>query len=187
MFQPKRAAAACMMLVLAGCVATTRVQLSPAPQAPVCDAKAAALVLWAPQWRADQKEPEAREEAAAKGLAQFFAEAACFQTVRVQRQEALTPEAVREALQRADGDYAQVITVGVRELGPVLKIGASPALLEGGTEVKLDIGVYLLPVFSARAFSVHWQNGGAGVIKGVDSLPQDVRAALAAALQASLP
>jgi hypothetical protein len=36
---------------------------------------------------------------------------------------------------------------------------------------------------SLASFRTHWQNGGAMVIKGVSSLPQDMRAALYEALQ----
>jgi hypothetical protein len=34
-----------------------------------------------------------------------------------------------------------------------------------------------------REFSVHWRNGGPGVVKGVASLAGDIQQALAAALQ----
>ena len=47
-------AGAGLLLALAGCVSTTTVTLTPAPQRPVCDASARALVLWLPQWRPDQ-------------------------------------------------------------------------------------------------------------------------------------
>jgi hypothetical protein len=72
----------------------------------------------------------------------------------------------------------------VRELGPVLRIGASPALIEGGTEVLLDVTVYLKgrPA-SPQRFTAHWMHGGAGVVKGVASLPDDMVAALKASLQ----
>jgi hypothetical protein len=40
---------------------------------------------------------------------------------------------------------------------------------------------------SAKAFVVHWRHGGPGVIKGVATLPQDMRAALTAALEQSAP
>lgn len=72
----------------------------------------------------------------------------------------------------------------VRELGPIVKIGSSAALVEGGTEVVLELTEYRLPALSAqRSFSVNWRDGGPGVIKGVASLPQDMQAALTAGMQ----
>ncbi|AUB83003.1 hypothetical protein THSYN_20010 [Candidatus Thiodictyon syntrophicum] len=73
--------------------------------------------------------------------------------------------------------------IRVRELGPTVKIGASPALLEGGTEVVLDVSEFLPGRTTPRTFTVEWRNGGPGVLKGVASLPQDMQAALAAGLQ----
>lgn len=101
------------MLVIAatlvGC-ATTRVDISPSPQAPVCDRAASALVFWTPQWRPTQKD--------------------------------------------------------------VSKVGSANRLF--------NKVVVMIPT---RTFTVRWQNGGPGVIKGVVSLPQDMRAALITALQ----
>ena len=61
---------------------------------------------------------------------------------------------------------------------------SSAALVDGGTEVLLSISVYS-PQSAAelRQFTVHWQDGGPGVVKGVASLPADMRAALQAGLQ----
>jgi hypothetical protein len=55
--------------------------------------------------------------------------------------------------------------------------------VEGGTEVVLDITEYDLPQPAPRVFTVHWRNGGPGVVKGVATLAQDLQAALAAGLQ----
>lgn len=63
-----------------------------------------------------------------------------------------------------------VITLG--ELGPVVKLVSSLALIDGGTDVVLQVTEYALPEeIQTRTFTVHWQNGGPGVIKGVRSLP----------------
>lgn len=51
--------------------------------------------------------------------------------------------------------------------------------MEGGTEVVLQVSVYSLPGVSlSREFTVHWKNGGPGIIKGVGSPPEDMQAAL---------
>jgi len=76
-----------------------------------------------------------------------------------------------------------VVVVTVRELGPTLALGASPALVDGATEVRLDLAVSTRAQPVPRAFTVHWRNGGPGVVKGVATLAQDMQAALAAALQ----
>lgn len=77
----------------------------------------------------------------------------------------------------------KVVLVSVRELGPTVKIGASMALVEGGTEVVLDISEFISGRGAPRTFSVRWNSGGPGVLKGVARLPQDMQAALNAALQ----
>ena len=73
--------------------------------------------------------------------------------------------------------------ITVRELGPTVKIGASLALIEGATEVVLDVSEFLPGRIPPRTFTVQWRSGGPGVLKGVASLPQDMQAALAAGLQ----
>ena len=72
----------------------------------------------------------------------------------------------------------------MRELGPVVKLLSSLALVDGGTEVVLQVAEYSPPSSAQpREFTVHWQHGGHGVIKGVSSLAQDMQAALIAGLQ----
>ena len=73
--------------------------------------------------------------------------------------------------------------IAVRELGPIVKIGASLALVEGGTEVVLYVSEYEATKPAPRTFTVQWRNGGPGVLKGVATLPKDMQAALAAGLQ----
>lgn len=76
----------------------------------------------------------------------------------------------------------RVVRIVVRELGPRLIIGL-PVIVEGGTEVLIDVRVLdpwsSTPLASA---SISWRNGGAFVIKGVKSLDDDMSAALDAAL-----
>ena len=150
----------------------------------MCQSTGNALVLWVPQWRPDQKDVPEREAAAADGIAQFFAKSGCFASATVQRLTQPPAPAVPAALMQARSAYERAVVVSVRELGPIVKIGSSSALVEGGTEVVLELTEYRLPALSAhRSFSVTWRNGGPGVIKGVGSLPQDIQAALAAGMQ----
>ncbi len=172
---------ACALLV--GCASTT-VALLPAPQAPVCAASATALVVWTPDWRADQKDVPAREEAAASGLRDFFAQSNCFARAELRRVKELTPTTVQAALGSAREPVALAVGVEVRELGPIVKLLSSVALVEGGTEVVLRITEYS-PQSAAevRQFVVHWKNGGPGVVKGVAGLPGAMQSALQAGLQ----
>jgi lipopolysaccharide transport protein LptA len=72
----------------------------------------------------------------------------------------------------------------VRELGPVVKLLGSPVLVEGGTEVVLDIRVAVPATGESVAdFRAHWQHGGPWALKGVATLEQDIGSALQAALQ----
>ncbi|HYX67397.1 MAG TPA: hypothetical protein VE935_24520 [Burkholderiales bacterium] len=133
-----------------------------------------ALIAWDARWRPDQKEPAKREAMAEQGIRQFAARSACYATTEVRRGTNNIDSA------RAD----RVVMVTVRELGPVLKLFSSLALIDGGTEVVLDIASFVPGRADSRVeFSEYWRNGGHGVIKGVASLPDDMEAALAAALR----
>ena len=171
---------------LLGC-ASTKVETSGAGMKdPLCDGgvKRSALVYWGPQWRPDQKEPALREAAAQRGIEQFFAGLSCVALVAMRRMSSGDIPSDAELLRLAGGAAApdRVVLIVVRELGPKLVIGI-PAIVEGGTEVLIDVRV--LDVRSAQTLAdarTHWQNGGTFVIKGVRSLDQDMSAALAAAL-----
>jgi hypothetical protein len=170
-------------VLLAAC-ASTSVTLSPSPQAPVCDRSTSALVLWAPQWRPDQKDVAAREESAASGLSSFFAISGCFARTELRRVSSLSPSAVNKELAASGGQFNAVVTIAVRELGPVVKLLSSASLVEGGTEAVLQVTArQLLPSGQPREFTVHWRHGGPGVVKGVASLPNDMSAALRSGLQ----
>ncbi len=173
--------AACALLV--GCASTT-VALQPTPQPPVCNSSTNALVLWAPHWRPDQKDKTAREEAAAAGLNEFFAQSGCFARTQLRRVQALAPATVQAALGSTREPVGLVVGIEVRELGPIVKLLSSLALVEGGTEVVLRITEYS-PQSAAevRQFVVHWKNGGPGVVRGVAGLPDDMQSALHAGLQ----
>jgi hypothetical protein len=173
--------------LLAGCAATTSFTPTPSPKPPVCHRSPqhlSAAVLWGTQWRADQKDVADRETAASQGIARFFQESACFAGAQVQRLSASAPAREQAAAMAGLSKHDVVLVVIVRELGPVLKVGASAALIDGGTEVVLDLSTYERgATTAARAFSAHWENGGPGVVKGVASLPADMESALAASLQ----
>ncbi len=174
-------------MILAGCANTT-VTLTPSPQTPVCDNSASALVLWAPQWRPDQKDVTEREVAAETGLKEFLQSSGCFARFELRRLPNMDPGVVAANVSSANGQFKKVVTITLRELGPVIKLFSSLALINGGTEVLLQIAEYLPPsVDSTRTFTVHRQNGGPGVIKGVKSLPQDMQAALVMGLQPIRP
>lgn len=171
-----------VLLALSGCASTTT-QLTPSPQLSVCQHSARAMVLWTTNWRADQKDVLAREAAASDGITQFFTQSGCFASAHVQYVPQPSPTLDVMTVAGADALYDRLLILTVRELGPTLKIGSSLALVEGGTEVVLDVAEYKLPSSTPRNFSIHWQHGGPGVVKGVASLSQDMQAALVAGLQ----
>jgi hypothetical protein len=169
--------------LLGGCAgtATTRVTITPPDQAPVCQPQAAlkASVLWRTQWRADQKDVPDREAAAAQGITRFFADGGCFRSAVVARAEA----GRSDFSVPAGADLLIVLTV--RELGPTVKLLSSAALVEGGTEAVVDVAVYRTGRREPdREFSIRWQDGGPGVVKGVQTLSSDMAAALQAGLMA---
>jgi hypothetical protein len=169
--------------LLAGCVSTA-ITLNPSPQAPVCERSATALVLWAPEWRPDQKDVAEREVAAEAGLNNFLGSSGCFAHSELRRIPDLGPTTVSAQATSAAGRFTRIVVIAVRELGPVVKLLSSAALVEGGTEVVLQVTAYSVPeVTQPREFTVHWRNGGPGVVKGVASLPGDMQAALLAGLQ----
>lgn len=170
-------------LLLSAC-ASTNVTLSPSPQAPVCDRSAVALVLWAPQWRPDQKDVASREAAAAAGLNSFFASSGCFARAELRRVNSLSPSGVNSELSASNAQFDAVVAVAVRELGPVVKLLSSASLVEGGTEVVLQVTSRRLQSFGQpREFTIHWRHGGPGVVKGIASLPSDMSSALSSGLQ----
>jgi uncharacterized protein YceK len=178
-----RAILSMSVVAFSGCASTTHTQITPSPQQPVCQASAAAVVLWATQWRADQKDLPARETAAAEGIASFFNGAGCFSSVDMKRAPEMSPSTIEPAASEAAKRSERLIAITVRELGPIVKIGSSLALVEGGTEVAFDVKEYAPSNPNPRSFSVHWSSGGPGVIKGVAGLPQDMQSALTAGLQ----
>lgn len=173
-----------LIALLCACASTT-VSLAPSPQAPLCDRVASALVLWAPQWRPDQKDVASREDAAATGLSEFFDSSDCFQRVELASPSRLTPAEVRRHVAAAATAFSRVIGIEVLELGPEVKLLSGPALIEGGTHIVLRIIEYSPDALhERRRFVVDWRHGGPGIVQGVESLPRDLQAAVRAGLQA---
>lgn len=178
--------------VLAGCASTQVDTTGTRPGAPLCQAGAqrlTALVLWAPAWRADQKDRAQREDAARQGIESVFAHSACYDRVELRRlpgddESAVPGDAALLAMAAAAGPRPdRLLAITVRELGPVVRLLSSAALVEGGTEVVLQLKAFDLPAGTPLAdVRLHWRDGGALVVKGVASLPQDMAAALRQAL-----
>jgi hypothetical protein len=185
-------AAILLCIALAGCASTKVETTGASMQEPFCKpgtGKLSALVYWGPRWRPDQKEPERREAAALRGIESFFADASCVAGYEVRRlpgerlAELPSDEALLKLAAAAAPRPDKVFAIVVRELGPVLRIGI-PSIVEGGTEVALEVRVLDVPTVRPQAnVRTHWSNGGTFVVKGVGSLERDMSAALAAALQ----
>ena len=179
---------------LASC-ASTQVERTGEPLAqPLCTGSSTRIsVMWAPQWRPDQKEPLLREAAAARGMARYAQSLPCAASVRIhrlQQGEASVSLTAGEALAlaRAKGEEPdKVVLLTVRELGPKLFIGL-PTLVEGGTEVVLEARVVQAhPLATLAALRMHWQKGGPFYIKGVKSLDLDMQTVLSLTLPLTLP
>ena len=170
-------------LALSGCGTTTTVQISPSPQTPVCAAASSAKILWTTEWRMDQKDVSDRELAAANGLDRFFESASCFKSTSIQRIASGSTQSTGPIFSAAIREFDKVVLITIREFGPVVKIGASLALVEGGTEVVFDTYEQVAINSATRKFTTVWNSGGPGVVKGVGTLPKDLQAALSAAFQ----
>lgn len=188
-----RALATCLSIALTGC-ATTHIETTGTTLSqPLCNAgsnSGGISVLWAANWRPDQKEPPLREAAALRGIETFFASQPCFQQLEIRRIDvaaaaAFPTQAQLPAAGRSERSVPdKMVLIVVRELGPKLWIGL-PKLIEGGTEVVLEIKVAKTNDTALLAdLHTHWQKGGAFYIKGVKTLDQDIQAALQQALAA---
>jgi len=171
------AASACCFM--AGCSATVAT-LNPSPQKPVCERASSALVLWDTQWRQNQKDIAEREFAAETGLRQFLVQSGCFAHSELRRMKINK----LDTLKGQDNRFDKVIAITVREIGPIVMLFSTDGMIEGGTEVVLNITEYAQPELNPkRQFAVNWFNGGGFVIKGVESLPNDMQEALRAGMK----
>ncbi|MBI4978982.1 MAG: hypothetical protein HZC28_16000 [Spirochaetes bacterium] len=147
------------------------------------------VILWGTRWRLNQKDVPLREAAAERGIERFFSTARCFSKYRIFRsiggRPALDLSAAELHAFAATNIAAsdRILSITVRELGPVVKLFSSLALIDGGTEVVLDISE-IVPATgeTAGSFIAHWQNGGPWVIKGVATLEDDIVSALREAM-----
>lgn len=178
------------LTVLASCASTTVDLAGNRPKDGLCQSSTesgTALVVWGTQWRQDQKDVPLREAAAEKGLNEYFAQSKCFPNAEVRRTAVGAPlnaEQARRLAGVSSPEIGRVVLVVVRELGPVVKLLSSAAIVEGGTEVVLHITSYSSKAPDGQQdFVVHWKNGGPGVVKGVATLHQDMKAALAAGFE----
>ena len=176
-------------IFLAGCASTTVNTTGSPLKEPLCQAgkrPIPTLVYWGTKWRPDQKEPQLREAAALRGIQDFLSWSGCLSVVALNRlttEQMLAPneELIRSA-SSSNPKPERVLLVVVRELGPRLLIGI-PVVVEGGTEVLIDVRVLNATTSEVLATTqTTWRNGGPFVIKGVKTLDQDMSAALAVTL-----
>jgi len=174
---------ALLTALLTGCASTT-VTLTPSPQAPGLRSSRGRVGSLGAAMAPRPKDVPQREAVAHAGLQDFFSESQCFARSELRRLPDLAPETIATQLGPAASQFDFVLLISVHEFGPVVRLLNFPALVEGATEVVLHVTTYQAPAFAvSREFTVHWRNGGPGVIKGVTSLSDDFRAALRVALQ----
>ncbi len=175
--------------LLIGCASTTVNTTGSPLKEPLCQTgkrPIPTLVYWGTKWRSDQKEPQLREAAALRGIQDFLSRSGCLSVVAIHRLTTEQALASNEELIRSASSSnpkpERVLLVVVRELGPRLLIGI-PVMVEGGTEVLIDVRVLDATTSESLATTqTRWRNGGMFVIKGIKTLDQDMSAALAATL-----
>jgi hypothetical protein len=174
---------------LAGCASTTVKTTGSLLKEPLCQAgqpSISTLVYWGTKWRPDQKEPQLREAAALRGIQDFLNRSGCLSVVAIHRlateQVLASNEEIIRMASNSNHNPERILLVVVRELGPRLLIGF-PVLVEGGTEVLVDVRVlYAATSESLATIQTTWHNGGPFVIKGIKTLDHDMSAALAVTL-----
>lgn len=170
-----------LILALSSCAATSVHTEGSMPRC-VRGERQSALVYWGTDWRTDQKDVEQREEAALRGIEDFFLQSTCYAARHIERiasENALHQNGVVSAPPGTD----RIIVITVRELGPVVRLCASPALVDGGTEAVIAVRVLAAEGGLLAECKIHWQNGGPFVIKNTRTLRNDMHAALRAALE----
>lgn len=188
-------ASLCLCLSAVGCASTKVNYTGEVPTSSICQTSSeslSALVLWQTQWRSDQKDVPQRELAFQQGIQHFLTQSGCFSTYELKRlpssKHNQNPN-FAELLTQASSmkpKLNRIIVVTVSELGPVVRLLSSAALVEGATEVVFDIVATNIDDGTLIAnFRMRWENGGSMILKGVESLPQDVGAAMHAAMQAN--
>lgn len=176
------------LLCFAGC-ASTQIKLTGSQgDVQLCQSKTqpySALILWGPVWRPNQKDVPLREIAALQGIEDFSQNSACYSSVVIRRlpgeriAEIPTELQIQQIASATQTAQDRIVVLTVHELGPVIQIGGPIALFGGGTEVVLEAQIYdgrSGQLMATR--NVRWSNGGSFVIKGVKSLPNDMRSAI---------
>lgn len=176
-------------LLLIGCASTTVTTTGLPLKEPLCQPGKPlipTLVYWGTKWRPDQKEPQLREAAALRGIQDFLSRSGCLSVVAIHRLTTEQAQASNEKLihsaSSSNPKPDRLVRIVVRELGPRLLLGI-PVIVEGGTEVVVDVHVLDATTSELLAnTNTTWRNGGPFVIKGIKTLEQDMSAALAATL-----
>ncbi len=175
-----------LLLALCSC-ASTRIETtgSALPRCSADGKPAQAHVFWKTEWRSNQKDVEQREEAVLRAIEDFFRQPGCFSAVAISRLDSSDTAAAQDqalASAAAKTKSERIILITVHELGPVVRLCASPALVEGGTEALIGVRV-LEPQGAVLAdCRIHWQNGGPFAIKNTRTLREDMKSPLRAAL-----
>lgn len=174
-----------LMLCLWHCAARQTIIIPESAFAGVCPKSKTTLpvrVTWETQWRANQKDKPAREQAIERGLEKYFAHSRCFRALSIQR------AAERPLNQESKVLQPGTISILVSELGPKLQILGSLWLLEGGTEVSFTIGLKSAdPQDAVKSATVHSRHTGPWYIKGVKSLDEELATALRMAFEGPEP
>ena len=195
MLSLSKLAGLCLCLTVVGCASTKVNYTGEAPTRAICQSSSeslSALVLWETQWRPDQKDVPQRELAFQQGLQHFFSQSGCYSAYELKRIPASKNGQnlnLTELLTQASSikpKLNRIIVVTVSELGPVVRLLSSAALVEGATQVVFDLVATNVDAGTPIAnFRMRWENGGSMVLKGLESLPQDVSAAMQVAMQAN--
>ncbi|MBF0244281.1 MAG: hypothetical protein HQL31_03290, partial [Planctomycetes bacterium] len=79
-----------------------------------------ALILWATQWRLDQKDVPEREAVVADGLREFIDNSKCFKSAVLQRLPQNDMGKVGVVVAEAKTRYGTIVLITVRELGTIV-------------------------------------------------------------------
>lgn len=94
-------------------------------------------MLWAPQWRPEQKDVPKREVAAETSLKDFLQTSGCFKTFALRHLPSLTPAEVGAEVAAAHSRFNKMVLITLKELGLIIKLRSSFKLVDGGTEILL--------------------------------------------------
>ncbi len=167
-------------LIINSCASTSIIYHKIGSSNSLCKNKST-LVLWGTAWRKDQKEKELREEIASKSLSKYLSSSKCFYNYKLLKEingkSAITLSDI-EAInfsKTLETNYDNIIFIRLEELGPLLNLNLSLVLFDGATEVKLRVRSVDTKTNSLEYDNQsQWKNGGPYVIKGINTLEQDM-------------